>query len=86
MDVNGVWSGLFAAIVIGGLARLLVRDNAPLGCLLTLAIGLLGTGLGLALGTALDWGFWLTFAAQVVIATLIVLPFSLLSHRGAPRP
>ena len=79
MDINGLWSGLFVAVVIGGLARLVVRGNAPLGCLLTLAIGLVGAALGLALGTALDWGFWLTFAAQVVIAALMVVPFSRLS-------
>ena len=80
MDINGLWSGLFAAIVIGALARLLVRNNAPLGCFLTMAVGLVGAGLGLALGSALDWGFWLTFAAQVVIAALIVAPFAVLSR------
>jgi uncharacterized membrane protein YeaQ/YmgE (transglycosylase-associated protein family) len=82
VDINGIWSGLFAAIVVGGLARLVVRNNAPLGCFLTLAIGLVGAALGLALGSALDWGFWLTFAAQVVIAGLIVVPFALVTGRG----
>lgn len=82
MDINGIWSGLFAAVVVGGLARLLVRSDAALGCFLTLAVGLLGAGLGLALGGALDWGFWLTFVAQVVIAALIVVPFTLLSRKG----
>ena len=81
MDINGIWSGLFAAVVVGALGRLVVRDSAPLGCLLTILVGLLGAGLGLALGSALNWGFWLTFAAQVVIAALIVLPFSRLQYR-----
>ncbi len=80
MDINGLWSGLFTAIVVGGLARLLVRNSAPLGCFLTMAVGLVGAGLGLALGSALDWGFWLTFAAQIVIAALIVVPFAAMSR------
>jgi uncharacterized membrane protein YeaQ/YmgE (transglycosylase-associated protein family) len=80
VDINGIWSGLFAAVVVGALGRLVVRDRAPLGCLLTILVGLLGAGLGLALGSALNWGFWLTFAAQVVIAALIVLPFSRLQQ------
>jgi uncharacterized membrane protein YeaQ/YmgE (transglycosylase-associated protein family) len=81
VDINGLWSGLFTAIVVGGLARLLVRSSAPLGCFLTLAVGLVGAGLGLALGSALDWGFWLTFASQIVIAAIIVVPFAMLSRR-----
>jgi uncharacterized membrane protein YeaQ/YmgE (transglycosylase-associated protein family) len=80
LDINGLWSGLFTAIVVGALARLLVRSNAPLGCFLTMAVGLVGAGLGLALGSALDWGFWLTFASQVVIAAIIVVPFVMLSR------
>jgi len=81
VDINGLWSGLFTAIVVGGLARLLVGSSAPLGCFLTMAVGLVGAGLGLALGSALDWGFWLTFASQVVIAAMIVVPFAMMSRR-----
>jgi uncharacterized membrane protein YeaQ/YmgE (transglycosylase-associated protein family) len=78
---SGIFSGLFTAVVVGALGRLVVRDSAPLGCLLTILVGLVGAGLGLALGSALNWDFWLTFAAQVVIAAFIVLPFSRLQHR-----
>jgi uncharacterized membrane protein YeaQ/YmgE (transglycosylase-associated protein family) len=78
---SGVLSGLFTAVVVGALGRLVVRDSAPLGCLLTILVGLVGAALGLAVGNALNWGFWLTFAAQVVIAAMIVLPFSRLQHR-----
>jgi uncharacterized membrane protein YeaQ/YmgE (transglycosylase-associated protein family) len=77
MSVNGIFSGLFAAIVVGALGRLLVRGFQPIGCLLTLLIGLVGAGLGGAIGHALHWGFWLTFGAQVLIAALLVLPFAL---------
>ena len=77
MSVQGIWSGLFAAIIIGALGRLLVRGYQPIGCLLTLVVGLVGAGIGAAVGKAQAWGFWLTLATQVVIAALLVLPFSL---------
>lgn len=77
MNPSGVWSGLFAAIVIGAMGRLLVRGYQPIGCLLTLLVGLVGAGVGGAIGKAQHWGFWLTFATQAVIAALLVLPFSL---------
>lgn len=77
MDINGIWSGLFAAIVLGALGRLLVRGYQPIGCLLTLVVGLVGAAIGGAIGHAQHWGFWLTFATQVLISALLVLPFSL---------
>jgi len=77
MDVQGIWSGLFAAIIVGALGRLLVRGYQPIGCLLTILIGLVGAGIGGALGKSQHWGFWLTLATQAVIAALLVLPFSL---------
>jgi len=77
MDVQGIWSGLFAAIIVGALGRLLVRGYQPIGCLLTILIGLVGAGVGGAVGQAQHWGFWLTLATQAVIAALLVLPFSL---------
>jgi len=77
MDVDGIWSGLFAAIVVGALGRLLVRGYQPIGCLLTLLIGLVGAAIGGAIGHAQHWGFWLTLAVQALIAALLVLPFSI---------
>lgn len=76
MNIDGILSGLFAAVVVGLIARLLVRGSQPLGCLLTILIGLVGAGLGGWIGHAAGWGFWLTFATQIVIATLLVLPFA----------
>ncbi len=77
MDVHGIWSGLFAAIVVGAFGRILVRGYQPIGCLLTLVVGLVGAGIGAAIGHAQHWGFWLTFGTQVMIAALLVLPFTL---------
>ena len=77
MTVEGIWSGLFAAIIIGALGRVLVRGYQPIGCLLTLVVGLVGASIGGAIGKAQGWGFWVTFATQILITALLVLPFSL---------
>lgn len=77
MDVDGIWSGLFAAVVVGAVGRLLVRGYQPIGCLMTLIIGLVGAGVGAAIGHSQHWSFWLTFAVQVLVAALLVLPFTL---------
>lgn len=77
MTIQGIWSGLFAAIIIGGLARVVVRGYRPIGCLLTLIVGLVGAGIGGAIGKSQGWGFWLTFATQILVTALLVLPFSL---------
>ena len=77
MPIEGVLSGLFAAVVVGALARLVIRDNAPIGCILTILVGLVGSALGLAVGHRYDWGFFRPRSpGQIVIAALIVLPFA----------
>ena len=76
MEIDGFLSGLFAAAVVGVVARLIVRGYQPVGCLLTLLVGLVGAGVGYWIGDAAGWGFWLTFAAQVVVGALLVMPFA----------
>jgi len=76
VEINGFLSGLFAAVVVGAVARLVVRGYQPIGCLVTILIGLVGAAVGLWIGDAAGWGFWLTFAAQIVVGALLVLPFS----------
>ena len=76
MQIDGILSGLFAAVVVGTIARLIVRGYQPIGCLLTLLIGLVGAAAGAWLGDSLDWGWILTFGVQVLIGALLVLPFT----------
>ena len=42
MDINSLLSGLFVGIVIGGIARILVPSMQPIGCLMTIFLGILG--------------------------------------------
>jgi uncharacterized membrane protein YeaQ/YmgE (transglycosylase-associated protein family) len=86
MEIQGLLSGLFAGIVIGLIARILVPSMQPIGCLLTVFIGIVGAAGGLALSTGLGWGesFWLTFITQVVLATVLVGIVAALFRRSAP--
>jgi uncharacterized membrane protein YeaQ/YmgE (transglycosylase-associated protein family) len=80
MDPSGIFSALFSGIVVGVLARFITPGINNIGCLLTILIGIVGAVAGLALGSAWDAGFWLTFALQIVIAALLVAVFSALTR------
>lgn len=81
MEIVGLWSALAAGLVIGLLGRLLAPGRRPLGCLLTLCIGIVGAIAGTAIGAAIGVGFWLTLLLQVVVAALIVSLFGMGSRR-----
>jgi uncharacterized membrane protein YeaQ/YmgE (transglycosylase-associated protein family) len=76
MHIYGVGSALLAGIVIGLLGRWLAPRRRPLGCLLTICIGIVGAALGTAAGVAVHRGFGIIFLFQVVIAALLVTLFS----------
>jgi uncharacterized membrane protein YeaQ/YmgE (transglycosylase-associated protein family) len=83
---TGIISALITGSVIGLLGRLAVppRRRQPIGCLMTILIGLLGAALGLVVSTAIDAGWLLTLLLQVAIAALLVLMVSAVASRG-PR-
>ena len=76
MHITGVGSALLAGIVIGLLGRWLAPRRRPLGCLLTICIGIVGAAAGTAAGVAMHRGFWIIFVLQIVIAALLVSLFS----------
>ncbi|MDO8731277.1 MAG: GlsB/YeaQ/YmgE family stress response membrane protein [Actinomycetota bacterium] len=86
MELSGILSGLFAGVVIGLIARILVPSMQPIGCFLTVFIGILGAAGGIALATAGGWddSFWLTFITQIVIATILVAIVASLFRRSSP--
>ena len=49
MTPTGLFSGIVIGLLIGALARLVVRNSQPLGCLLTLIIGVVGGTIGAAI-------------------------------------
>ena len=84
MEFSSVLSGLGAGIVIGLIARILVPSMQPIGCLMTILIGVVGGAAGLVIGEAANWGFWPIFATQIVIATILVAIVAALFRKGNP--
>lgn len=74
MEPSGIISALFAGIIIGLIARVLVPTMQSIGCIVTIIIGIVGAFLGLALANALNYETtWiLVFVTQVFIATILV--------------
>lgn len=73
MDINGVISAIFVGIVIGLIARILVPSMQPIGCIVTIIIGILAAFAGLWIASAANIdNFWLTFAIQIFIAVILV--------------
>lgn len=86
MDPQGVISAIFAGIIIGLIARVLVPSMQPIGCLVTIFIGIVGAFLGLA---AANWlGYketWiLVFLTQILIATILVAITAAIFRKGTP--
>ena len=82
MEIESIWSGLGAGIVIGLIARILVPSMQPIGCLMTILIGVVGGAGGALIGSSAGWGFPLTFATQIVIAAILVAIMAALLRKG----
>ena len=75
MTPEGIISGLFAGIIIGMIARILVPSMQPIGCIVTIIIGIIGAFLGLAIANWAGYGtdsWFLVFITQVFVATILV--------------
>jgi len=73
MDINGVISAIFVGIIIGLIARILVPSMQPIGCIVTIIIGILAAFAGLWIASAANIdSFWLTFLIQIFIAVVLV--------------
>ena len=84
MEISGLLSALGVGIMIGVFGRVLTPNMAPIGCILTVIIGVVGALLGSLVGVAAGWGFWATFAIQVLIATILVSIVAALSRPRQP--
>jgi uncharacterized membrane protein YeaQ/YmgE (transglycosylase-associated protein family) len=71
MSANGILGALIVGLVIGALGRLVVPGRQPIGCLLTVAIGIVGSVAGLAIARSADIGAWfLILICQVGVAAV----------------
>ncbi|MGH3979283.1 MAG: GlsB/YeaQ/YmgE family stress response membrane protein [Pseudonocardiaceae bacterium] len=75
MEISGVLTALVVGAVLGVLGRLVVPGRQPIGCLLTIAVGIVAALAGTAIAEALDVAVtpgidWLEVLIQVVAAAL----------------
>lgn len=72
MTVETILSAVLIGAVLGVLGRLLVPGRNPIGCLMTVAVGILaalaGTALAVAVGVETDGFRWAEFGIQVLVA------------------
>jgi uncharacterized membrane protein YeaQ/YmgE (transglycosylase-associated protein family) len=87
MNPNSIFGAIVVGLLIGGLGRLAVPGRQPIGCLMTLLIGILGAVGGLAIANAADVHRWLmVLCCQVGVAALGVLIASNTIGRPRRRP
>lgn len=54
----------------------------PIGCIVTILIGVVGGAGGALVGSLAGWDFWLTFGTQVLIATVLVAVVAAAFRKG----
>lgn len=76
MEFSGFFSAILVGLIIGALARIVVPNSQPVGCFLTVLIGIVAAAIGAAIGYSQHWSFWLVFGLQILIGAIIVAIFS----------
>lgn len=73
VEPNTVLGAVVVGLLVGALGRLAVPGRQPIGCFMTLLVGVVGAAAGLAIAGALDVGWWLfVLAVQVGVAAVAV--------------
>ncbi|MEO7981439.1 MAG: GlsB/YeaQ/YmgE family stress response membrane protein [Sporichthyaceae bacterium] len=82
MTSQGFLGAILVGLVIGALGRLVVPGRQPIGCLLTILLGIAGSVAGLAIANQLDVTWWLlVLAFQVAVAAIGVAIVASALHR-----
>jgi uncharacterized membrane protein YeaQ/YmgE (transglycosylase-associated protein family) len=83
-----VLGALVVGLVIGGLGRLVVPGRQPIGCLLTVLLGIVGSVAGLAVAKAagVDWWPFVLLCQVGVAAVCVALVATGLRRSRPPRP
>jgi uncharacterized membrane protein YeaQ/YmgE (transglycosylase-associated protein family) len=86
MSAGNVFSAIVVGLLIGALGRLVVPGRQPIGCLMTLLMGIIGAVAGAALGRQADAAGWLVFVLQVGVAAVGVAVVAAAMHGPRRRP
>jgi uncharacterized membrane protein YeaQ/YmgE (transglycosylase-associated protein family) len=69
VTAQGFLGALLVGLIIGAIGRLVVPGRQPIGCLLTIALGIVGSIAGLAIARAANVHWWfLVLVCQVAVA------------------
>jgi uncharacterized membrane protein YeaQ/YmgE (transglycosylase-associated protein family) len=88
VSIEGLLSAVVVGLVLGALGRLVVPGRQPIGCLLTIVVGILAAILGGVVADAAgigggDGGFdWAVFGIQVLVAAVGVAVVGGLARRS----
>lgn len=82
MTAHGLFGAIVVGLVIGAFGRLVVPGRQPIGCLMTILLGIAGSVAGLAIAHALDVHWWLfVLVFQVAVAAVgVTIVASSLRH------
>lgn len=91
MTPEGIISALVAGTIIGIIARILVPSMQPIGCIMTILLGIVGAFAGIFVGNAMGFGpadpesysFWLVLLVQIVIAVILVGVTAAIFRKGS---
>jgi uncharacterized membrane protein YeaQ/YmgE (transglycosylase-associated protein family) len=73
MELSGIIAVIVDGLIIGGLGRLIMPGRQPIGCLMTILLGVAGGVLGWYLGhDVAGANNFVTFLIQIVCAALLV--------------
>jgi uncharacterized membrane protein YeaQ/YmgE (transglycosylase-associated protein family) len=88
MHLSGILGVIFDGLIIGALGRLILPGRQPIGCVLTVLLGVVGGVFGWYLGHSVaEVGDGLTFLIQVLVAAALVGLFGMIfrsSYRSPP--
>ena len=87
MSAGNFFSAIVVGLLIGALGRLVVPGRQPIGCLLTLLIGVVAAVAGAAIARAADVSWWLlVLGCQVGVAAVGVAVISSAMRGPRRRP
>jgi uncharacterized membrane protein YeaQ/YmgE (transglycosylase-associated protein family) len=87
MEPDSLLGAIVVGLVIGALGRLAVPGRQPIGCLMTMLIGIIGAVAGLAIARSANIDWWLlVLGCQVGVAAIGVLVVSQLTRSQSRRP
>jgi uncharacterized membrane protein YeaQ/YmgE (transglycosylase-associated protein family) len=73
VEIEGIISAIIVGLVVGALGRLVVPGRQPIGCLLTIVLGLVGAFVGGYIGASFTQSAVVIFVLQVGVAAVLVM-------------